>query len=110
MVSRALLRALRRQATGVRVLVHCTDGSTRSFNRMHVQAQVYLWRLAATAGGELPPGDVLSAYRLATPESKRMLDRMAARADNGIGDLEPLDAEVAKEEVVDLSEGESLSP
>jgi hypothetical protein len=110
MVSRNLLRQLRQAAEGDGVIVTQQDGTTKAFSRMEVMKQLYLARLATTGGQEIPQSAVLNARANATPESRRMLDAMAARVDNGIGDLEPLDAEVAKEEVVDLSEGESFSP
>jgi hypothetical protein len=103
MVNRDTIRALRREAQREGVLVQQTDGTTKAFPRMEVMRQVYLWRLAKTGGQELPESDVLDAYRIATPESKRMLNRIAARADNGLDDLEHWDSTELKE-VEDLSE------
>jgi hypothetical protein len=104
MVSRDRVRALRREAAREGVVVHLNDGTTKYFSWMHVQAELYLARLDATSGREGRSSDVLDAMATAAPESRQLLEDMAAGADNGVGDLEPLDAEV-EEELEDLSEG-----
>lgn len=103
MVSRALIRALRREASRDGVIVQLQDGTTKAFSRMDVMSELYLARLAVSGGQEPTQSDVLDARANATPESRRMLDDMAAQADGGMGDLEPLDSTEVKE-VTDLSE------
>jgi hypothetical protein len=103
MVSRDTIRALRREAAREGVTVKLTDGTTKSFSRMEVMAQLYLARLDATGGREVRESDVLDALNRATPESRALLEYMAAQADGNMGDLEPLHTPTLKE-VEDLSE------
>jgi len=103
MVNWATLQALRRAAAREGVIVQQTDGRTRAFNRMEVMRQVYLWRLAVTGGQEWPESDVLSAYNNATPESKQMLEGMAASVTGALDDLDDLNTTELKV-IEDLSE------
>jgi hypothetical protein len=93
MAGRERLRALRREAAREGVVIKQIDGTIKAFDWMHVQAELYLARLDATIGREGRESDVLDAMRNATPESRALLEQLAAGADGGVGDLEPLDTE-----------------
>ncbi len=104
MGSREKLRRLRKKASRGGVVVKLKRGGIKAFDRMEVSAQFFLARLAASTGRPPRQSAVLDAWREATPESRQVLEEIAAAADGGFGDLDPPDTPHSGEPVEDLSE------
>jgi hypothetical protein len=75
---RDTLRRLRRQASEDAVLIRQRDGSVRTFDRMHVTAQMFLAHVDDALGRPRRSSDVLEALEDATPESRRAVEEMSA--------------------------------
>ena len=84
------LRRLRREASEDAVLIRQRDGSVKTFDRMHILAEMFCARVDAALGRPRSSSDVLDALEGATPESRRAVEEMST--DGFTADLEPRDA------------------
>ena len=83
------------------VVIHLRDGSARSFDRMHAQAEIFLGQLDAGLGRPRQrESDVLDALDAATPESREAVLR--ENSGSFMKDLDPADPAPGPPE--DLSE------
>jgi hypothetical protein len=64
------LRRLKREAQKDKVVLRLRDGSIRVFDRMEVDAEMFLTKTDLLARGESRSSCVLAAVRAATPESR----------------------------------------
>ena len=94
-----VLRRLRREASEDAVVIRQRDGSVKTFDRLHVLAQMFLIRVDAATGRPRSSSDVLDALEGATPESRRAVEEMGSGG--FYADLEPRDTTAPVE---DLSE------
>jgi hypothetical protein len=68
---RAAIERARRAALGNAIIIHQTDGTTRHFDRLTVQAELYLLMLDRGLGDEPHASEFMAALENATPESRR---------------------------------------
>jgi len=70
MVLKARLRRLEREAQSEGVILRLRDGRLRVFDRMEVDAEMFLTKTDLLVRGESRSSEVLDAVRAATPESR----------------------------------------